>query len=403
METLPSQKVEQRTQACVAGAPSRRVAWVAVEPTPYLMPLFRRVKESGCAQVEYFFCAERSTQPWSLDAFGELAAPESFARGWRWGGRYFNPAIVRAVLAKRWDAVVLSGYSHWTMQALIASCMWRRIPVLIHSDTHGRRRRGWWKQACKRLVLFPVLRRSAAALVTGELAREYWENLGLPADRVFLVPYPSHLDAFRLTAEPANAARQETRRRLGVAATEVVGICVGRLVWEKGFDVALEALSRLGPGERPTLLFVGDGGQRERLAGETAARKLPVRFLGFCDHRALAGLYAAADFFLLPSREEPWGVVVAEAMSAGLPVVLSDQVGAAYDLLEEGRNGFLVPTGSASALAEVLRRCVDQSERLAEMGNQSRAMIARWTCQAAADEVVRALDGLGRRSVGVMV
>ena len=75
--------------------------------------------------------------------------------------------------------------------------------------------------------------------------------------------------------------------------------------------------------------------------------------------------YVVADVFALLSRHEPWGVVVNEAAACGLPLVLSDRVGAAFDLLEDGRNGFLVPADDVSAAAGAMRALAADPERAA--------------------------------------
>ena len=70
----------------------------------------------------------------------------------------------------------------------------------------------------------------------------------------------------------------------------------------------------------------------------------------------ISEVYAVADVFALLSTHEPWGVVVNEAAASGLPLLLSDRVGAAHDLLEDGRNGVLVPAGDAAAAGAALAR-----------------------------------------------
>src|SRR6185295_13276085 len=118
----------------------------------------------------------------------------------------------------------------------------------------------------------------------------------------------------------------------------------------------LEAQARLERGaEAPWLVLVGDGPESKSLRELASARNLRrVRFAGSREPSELPGIYAAADLFVLPSRHEPWGVVVNEAMAAGLPVVLSDRVGAAPDLLVDGANGRLFPAGDAGRLADAI-------------------------------------------------
>jgi glycosyltransferase involved in cell wall biosynthesis len=115
-------------------------------------------------------------------------------------------------------------------------------------------------------------------------------------------------------------------------------------------------------------------------------KNLPVTFLGFRQNHELPALLTAADFFVLPSCHEPWGVVVSEAMACGLPVLLSDRVGAAYDLLEDRRNGFLVPYASDEAWRNALQACAIEPQKLGAMGSRSREMVRGWTCQRATEQ-----------------
>jgi glycosyltransferase involved in cell wall biosynthesis len=374
-----------------------RVAWVAVEPTPYHMPLFERIQHDGRIEIEYFFCTKQATQPWTLEPYAELMSSASHARRFSCGGLYFNPAIVAALLRRHWDAVVLSGYAHWTMRLGLLVCLVRRIPFILQSDTHLLRPRHWWRRAVKRCLLFPLLRRAAAGIGLGRLQQQYFESIGIPAARLFTVPLTPHLDRFRLPDAERAARRAALRHEWAIPESTVVGVFVGRLVAVKALDLLLTALDGLPLELRPTLLLVGDGPERGPLEALVERHRLPVRFLGFSPNDDLPALLAASDFFVLPSHQEAWGIVVAEAMAAGLPVLLSDQVGAAYDLLQIGHNGYRFPAGSAAALGDALARCVRERSRLSEMGQHSREIIADWNCETSAREFFRAVDvALGR-------
>jgi glycosyltransferase involved in cell wall biosynthesis len=88
--------------------------------------------------------------------------------------------------------------------------------------------------------------------------------------------------------------------------------------------------------------------------------------------------YVLADVFALLSRHEPWGVAVNEAAACGLPLVLSDRVGAAFDLLEDGRNGARVPVDDPGAAAEAIRALAADPARRAAAGAASRALVQGW-------------------------
>ena len=122
------------------------------------------------------------------------------------------------------------------------------------------------------------------------------------------------------------------------------------------------------------MVVVGDGPERSRL--EELARDLGVRatFTGDRPLESVLEAYVAGDVFALLSTHEPWGVVVNEAAACGLPLVLSDRVGAAYDLLRDSENGFLVPAGDVGAAARALAALDDPGLR-ATMGARSRELV----------------------------
>ena len=132
-------------------------------------------------------------------------------------------------------------------------------------------------------------------------------------------------------------------------------LSVARLVPEKGLDTLIRAVAAADD-RRLVLVLAGDGPEREEL--ERLATELGVRavFAGDTAWEKIVEVYVAADVFALLSEREPWAVVVNEAAACGLPLVLSDRVGAAHDLLRDGENGALVPAGDVEAAAEALAR-----------------------------------------------
>jgi glycosyltransferase involved in cell wall biosynthesis len=125
--------------------------------------------------------------------------------------------------------------------------------------------------------------------------------------------------------------------------------------------------------------MVGDGELRpslEKLAQETAPGR--VKFLGFQNQTELPALYDLCDVFVLPSRFEPWGLVVNEVMNAGKPVIVSDQVGSGSDIVREGENGSIFPAGDVAGLTQILDRwCGDETAR-EQAGHQSLEIISKW-------------------------
>ena len=125
------------------------------------------------------------------------------------------------------------------------------------------------------------------------------------------------------------------------------------------------------------LVFAGEGHQREELQAEAAKRGLQqrVKFLGFINQSQLPALYAAADVLVLPSSYDAFGVVVNEAMCCGCPVIVSDQVGAARDLVAPVRPEFVFPVGDTTALAKTLQAAFADREQLRETARRGLAHV----------------------------
>ena len=145
----------------------------------------------------------------------------------------------------------------------------------------------------------------------------------------------------------------------------------------------LEAYLRLSPDGRqepaPYLLFVGDG--EERSALEQRARETgweSIRFLGFKNQTDLPPLFDLCDVFVLPSAAEQWGLIVNEVMNAAKPIIVTDEVGAAPDLVRDGENGYVVPVGDIGVLAKRLQDVVGDPGTARRMGERSLEIIQGW-------------------------
>jgi glycosyltransferase involved in cell wall biosynthesis len=127
------------------------------------------------------------------------------------------------------------------------------------------------------------------------------------------------------------------------------------------------------------LVFVGSGEQEAMLAHIVEAHNIPdVYFLGFRNQAELPLLYAIGDIFVMPTENEPWGLVINEAMAAGLPIIASEEIGAVPDLVQDGLNGYAFPAGNVEALTRRLQGLVSNPQLRQEMGAKSREIISNW-------------------------
>jgi len=174
-------------------------------------------------------------------------------------------------------------------------------------------------------------------------------------ERIFLAPFSIDNDYFREQMLTGNE-RGSFLVKQGVQSDLPAILFAGKMTARKRAMDLIKAYEKLRSNKVDCqLLMVGDGEQRDELEAYVLSRGLlDVSFLGFRNQSELPAWYSAADVFVLPSDNEPWGLAVNEALSVGTPTVTSDRTGSAFDLIEEGVTGAVFPVGNIDALANAI-------------------------------------------------
>jgi glycosyltransferase involved in cell wall biosynthesis len=376
--------VTRRRARQPSGGDVHRVSVVSPEPTPYRAPLFDLIAEREDIELNVIYAARSvAHRAWAV----EPKHRHTFLRGVTLPGaerllrhQYpVTPGIARRLGDAQPDVVVVSGWSTFASQAAIAWCRTHRVPYLLLVESHDLERRSAWRRAVKGAVVPRLVRAAAGVLVVGSAARESVAARGATSVRFF----SNTIDVAAWTAR----AEQLERRR---ADEDLVVLSVARLAPEKGLDDLLHVVAEAGD-PRLRLVVAGDGPQREALV--ELALELGVRLTlpGHLAEAELAQAYVDADVFALLSRHEPWGVAVNEAAASGLPLLLSDHVGAASDLLVDGGNGFLVPAGDVRAAAGALSRLASDPALRSELGKRSRELVRDWGYEPSVENFVAAV------------
>jgi len=372
-----------------------RVTVVSPEPTPYRAPLFDRVAAHPEIELTVIYAAETvAGRTWSV----ERKHASSFLRGVRVPGlqRVFHhdypvtPGIVRALSTSRPEVVVVSGWSTFASQVAIAWSRLRDVPYLPLVESHDLGPRARWRRAVKGAVVPRVLRGAAGALALGSASRESLVARGARRAQVRVFANTIDVPAWEGRADTLRGSREELRGKLGAQPDDVVVLSVARLGREKGLDTLLRAAAETRDA-RLLLVLVGEGPERTRL--EQLAKELGVRLqlTGDLPSEEVAEAYVAADVFALLSSRETWGVVVNEAAASGLPLVLSNRVGAAYDLLRDGENGVLVPADDVVATTAALARVAADAAFRTSAGRRSRELIGEWGYEPSVESFVAAV------------
>jgi glycosyltransferase involved in cell wall biosynthesis len=344
-----------------------RVAYWNNIPAPYVVDRFNAVARRRRVELEAWFSFR--TEPgrtWSVDE-------SRWEFPYRWLPSVGGFPVATPLLSRRPLDLLVSLYGWPWFAAGFTLAKARRTRIAFECEVTSDRwvERREWKEAAKR-TLFPRL---DAVVTVGEEGEHYAAGYGADPARFVRIPHSVGAVHFSPETELAQARRAAVRAELGLGGTAY--LYVGRLWRGKGLGTLLDAYAALRhDGREATLVLAGDGEQEEELRDRVERAGIPdVIFAGFLEGLELVSLYAACDVFVFPTLGDPWGLVVEEAMAAGLPVVASSAAGEIRSRVREDETGYVVPPADPDALREAMERLQDPAlrARLSEAGRKSAA------------------------------
>jgi glycosyltransferase involved in cell wall biosynthesis len=406
---------ETANSAGIATVRRRRIVILASHVIQYSSPLFRRMAQDPRLDLQIAYCTLQGATPSIDPEFGvEVKWDTSVLDGYPWVhlpnrspvpglGRFFglfNPAVWGLIRKSHFDAAILPGYFYFTAWIAIAAAKWSGTPIIFVTDSHSLR--SWnaqspWKLRFKKWLVRRIFSLGNAIMVSSSGGVAYLKSLGFSSDRIFLVPTAVDNDWWTEQAFRVDRAAVRANWKIPQDATVAV-FCAKLQPWKGPMDL-LEAFAQANV-PNSYLVYAGDGpekGNLERKATELGLADR-VKFLGFVNQSQLPSAYCASDFLVLPSLFEPFGLVVNEAMLCGLPVIVSDRVGAKFDLVRSEENGYVFPAGNVNALAEILRQILQDPTKIALMGAAARQRMKTWSPTEYVDSIVRAVSLIAKNS-----
>jgi glycosyltransferase involved in cell wall biosynthesis len=387
-----------------------RVAHLISHPIQYFVPLYRSLEQraeldftvyfySGQSLREHFDAGFGRKLNWDISLIGgykhhlsATAEKRAVARGFDWRP---NWPILRELVRQRYDVIWIHGCMFVTAWLAVALGRMRKFPVLLRDDHTLLPARSFTKRLAKDVIL-PVFYGNVSGLYVGKKNRDSLEYYGTA--KLFPAYYCVDNEQLRKRFNELKPERQQIRRDLGVQGSEPVILFCGKLIDKKQPQLLLEAFRRLRGELRCHLLFVGEGNLRPALEQRVREQGiLDVHFAGFKNQTELPATYAAADLLVLPSSYgETWGLVVNEAMNFDLPIVVSDRVGCAGDIVKAGENGYVFPSGDVDQLVAALRRLVESETLRRQFGQKSGEIVADYSIEACTQQIVEACRSVRR-------
>lgn len=383
-----------------------RLAVLAASPIPYQIPLYRRLASDPRIEFSAIFASSGGVRAhdagygrpiiWDVDLLsGYRSQFLSQADRNPIDGGFFafhGLDIIRTIRESQCDVLWITGYNYLIHQLAAVTQMIRGRSLLFREEQTLIHRRSQANRVIKALWLRTLFNRGLV-LYIGSENRRWFKSFKVPDSRMFFTPYC--VDNQRLDAEAARLAASRSALRQCFGLPDETGPLVlmsSRLIPKKQPLLLLEAFRRVRLEMKCALLIVGSGELEATIRERIAKDNVPdVVLAGFLNQTQMSRAYAAADLFVLPSAfHETWGIVVNEAMNFSLPVIVTDRVGSAKDLVQEGRNGFIVPADDPAPLASAIARLVSQPDLRHEFGAASHDIVQDWNYDRAAEGIVAA-------------
>ncbi|MBE9031026.1 glycosyltransferase family 4 protein [filamentous cyanobacterium LEGE 11480] len=386
----------------------KKLAVILSHPIQYYAPWFRYLTADPAIQLRVFYLwnfgvAESLDRgfgqkiQWDiplLDGYDHEFVPNvSKQPGTHhiWGLQ--NPSLMQQVRAYQPDAVLMMNYNYASIYQFL--WQWQDCPILFRGDSHRLFTESGLKATLRQIWISQVYRRCDRVLYVGKSNRGYFETHGVGDEKLFFSPHAIENQRFMDNAAQANVEAVAWKQALGIPAQHRVVLFAGKFIEKKR---PLDLLQAFVQANLPntSLLFVG-AGQLEADLRSQADGVQNVFFAPFQNQSQMPRTYAVGDIFVLPSygSGETWGLAVNEAMCLSKPVLVSNHVGCARDLVKAGENGLVFAAGNVDSLQVCLTQMLSDKVNLAEWGRHSQELIQQYSYIQMTQGLKQALVSLG--------
>jgi len=379
--------IQNNHKSLVHGMPLR-IGILMDHPSPHMVALLDALAEREDCLAEVIYLGRVAPERhWGAPA-GQL--PCRFLKGLTLGtgGLRMNIDLLHTLRKAPVDIWLVNSVFSSPSTLLAAWWLGRNSIPWVYMNEPPRPRHRWiW--TIKSSVFKFLLQRSWGVIGMGEKVVQMYQHLLKDPRPMVSIPYYINLEEFFQLPIPHISGNGKTLKFLSC----------GQMIHRKGLDILLRACEQLED-MNWQLTLVGDGPLRRRLEQEFARRFPPaqVLFRGEVPYAIRHKAFVGHHIFLFPSRWDGWGMVMAEALAAGLPVIATDQVMAAHELIHSGMNGFLIPANDPKALADRMAYFLRHPETIPRMALAARQMIQGYRPEVGAERLVNFLADLVRNA-----
>lgn len=349
-----------------------KVLFITNIPAPYRIDFYNELGKSVDLTVIFEAKSAQGIRfNWNVDQIKNFKA--IFLSEGNINERKVDWKIFKYINKNEYDHIVATSYSYFTEMAALIYMKLRRIPYYLETDGGLIRNENKIKRFYKTFLISDA----KGYFSPSKSSDDYLNFYGANREYIYRYPFTSLNNKEILTNIPTVEEKLKLRTELGIKEKKVV-LSVGQFIYRKGYDVLLKACKELD--EEIGVYIIGGKPTEEYLKLKKELNLTNVYFEEFKSKEELSKYYKAVDLFVLPTREDIWGLVINEAMAHGLPIITTDKCVAGIELVDKS-NGILVEDEDEISLAEAVNRVLKNKKEQIKLSQNSLIKIKNYTIE----------------------
>ena len=352
-----------------------KLAIVVTHPVQYAAPVFQMLAKK--VELKVFYTAEEGNdydKEFKREIHWDIPLLSGYSYEW-----IIDRTRIEQVSIYQPECLLIFGWAPKGHLQLLRYFK-NKVKIVFRGDSTLLKKLPWWKEKLKELALTWVYHHVNDAIYVGTHNKAYFLKYGLKEKQLTFAPHAIDNDRFSFQQTASSLVRE----KLGLSTTATLVLFAGKFNDNKNVLGLLRAFIGISA-QNTHLLFVGSGILEAQLKRE-AQQHQNIHFLPFQNQQAMPGIYQACDLFCLPSKSETWGLSINEAMACSKAVLVSDQCGAASDLVTAG-NGRIFKSNKIEDLNKQLDYLLRHPLFLKEAGQRSFEIIRHWNFNVQAENI----------------
>lgn len=358
-----------------SGCKKIEVLWITNIPSPYRVDFFEGLGEK--VDLTVLFEKSKSDErdnSWVQENFNNFKAIILNGINVKTDSS-FNFKIRKYLKQdKKYDYIVVSNPLTITGMYCIQYLKKHKLSFYIETDGGFPKEGNGFKERIKKYFIGAA----QGWLSTAKIHEQYYLQYGADKEKIFKYPFTSVKEEDVLEKPVSNSGKAYLRTELGIRQEKMI-LAVGQFIPRKGLDLLLKVTGNLD--DNIAVVLLGGEATEEYLKIIAEQKLKNIYFPGFIKKKDIQKYYRAADIFVLPTREDIWGLVINEAIAAGLPVITTDRCIAGTELIVQKKNGFIVPVDDEEKLLEAIRMIIGDESLLKSMSIESLKIARQYTIE----------------------